>query len=74
MDYATGWNKTDAEQMEEVEQRVRDEEPALLMGSPMCRANLARSSTGTSWSDASNTASFASECTRHSEMGKIVLA
>ena len=25
--------------MEEVEQRVRDEEPVLLIGSPMCRAS-----------------------------------
>ena len=24
--------------MEEVEQRIRDEEPVLLIGSPMCRA------------------------------------
>ena len=29
---------SDEEQMEEVEQRVRDEEPVLLIGSPMCRA------------------------------------
>ena len=29
---------SDEEQMEEVEQRVRDEEPVLFIGSPMCRA------------------------------------
>ena len=29
---------SDAEQTEEVEQRIRDEEPVLLIGSPMCRA------------------------------------
>ena len=28
---------SDAEQMEEVEQRVRDEDSVLLIGSPMCR-------------------------------------
>ena len=38
VDCATGWSMSDEEQMEEVEQRVRDEEPVLLMGSPMCRA------------------------------------
>ena len=34
---ATGWTMSDEEQMEEVEQRIRDEEPVLLIGSPMCR-------------------------------------
>ena len=34
VDCATGWSMTDEEQMEEVEQRVRDEEPVLLIGSP----------------------------------------
>ena len=29
---------SDEEQMEEVEQCVRDEEQVLLIGSPMCRA------------------------------------
>ena len=29
---------SDEEQMEDVEQRIRDEEPVLLIGSPMCRA------------------------------------
>ena len=38
VDSATGWNRDDEEQMEEVQQRVRDEEPVLLIGSPMCRA------------------------------------
>ena len=38
VDCATGWSMSDEEQMEEVEQRIRDEEPALLIGSPMCRA------------------------------------
>ena len=38
VDCATGWSTSDEEQMEEVEQRVRDEEPVLLIGSPMCRA------------------------------------
>ena len=33
---ATGWDMDD-EHMEEVERRVRDEEPVLLIGSPMCR-------------------------------------
>ena len=37
LDCATGWSMSDEEQMEEVEQRVRDEEPVLLIGSPMCR-------------------------------------
>ena len=38
VDFATGWNMSDEEQMKEVEQRVRDEEPVLLLGSPMCCA------------------------------------
>ena len=38
VDYATGWSMSDEEQMEEVEQRIRDEEPVLLIGSRMCRA------------------------------------
>ena len=38
VDCATGWIMSDEEQMEEVEQRVRDEEPVLLIVSPMCRA------------------------------------
>ena len=38
VDYATGWDMDGEEQMEEVERRVRDEEPVLLIGSPMCRA------------------------------------
>ena len=38
VDHATGWNMSDEEQVKEVEQRVRDEEPVLLLGSPMCRA------------------------------------
>ena len=38
MDCATGSSMSDEELMEEVEQRVRDEEPMLLIGSPMCRA------------------------------------
>ena len=38
VDCATGWSMSDEEQVEEVEQRVRDEEPVLLIGSPMCRA------------------------------------
>ena len=38
VDSATGWNMDDEEQMEEVKQRVRDEEPALLILSPVCRA------------------------------------
>ena len=38
VDGATGWSMGDEEQMEEVEQRIRDEEPVLLIGSPMCRA------------------------------------
>ena len=36
---ATGWSMSDEEQMEEVEQRVHDEEPVLLIGSPLCRAS-----------------------------------
>ena len=45
---ATGWNMKDEEQMEEVEQRVRDEESVLSDGSPMSgppapRLNLRRS-------------------------------
>ena len=35
---ATGWDMRVEEQMKEVEQRVRDEEPVLLIGSPVCRA------------------------------------
>ena len=39
VDCATGWSMSDEEQMEEVEQRIRDEEPVLLIGSlSMCRA------------------------------------
>ena len=38
LDCATGWSMSDEEQNEEVEQRIRDEEPVLLIGSPMCRA------------------------------------
>ena len=38
VNYATGWDMRVEEQMKEVEQRVRDEEPLLLIGSPMCRA------------------------------------
>ena len=38
VDCATGWSMSDEEQMEEVEQRIRDDEPVLLIGSPTCRA------------------------------------
>ena len=38
VDCATRWSMSDEVQTEEVEQRVRDEEPVLLIGSPMCRA------------------------------------
>ena len=38
VDCATGWSVSDEEQMEEVEQRIPDEELVLLIGSPMCRA------------------------------------
>ena len=38
VDCATGWSMSDKEQMEEFEQRIRDEELVLLIGSPMCRA------------------------------------
>ena len=38
VDCATGWSMSGEEQMEEIEQRIRDEEPVLLIGSPMCRA------------------------------------
>ena len=38
LDCATGWNMSNEEQMKEVGQRVCDEEPVLLIGSPMCRA------------------------------------
>ena len=38
VDFATGRNVSDEEQMKDVEQGVRDEEPVLLIGSPMCRA------------------------------------
>ena len=38
VDSATGWSMSDEEQMEEVERRIRDEEPVLLIGSPMCWA------------------------------------
>ena len=38
VDYATGQDMDDEEQMKYVERRVRDEEPVLLIGSPMCRA------------------------------------
>ena len=38
VDCATGWNMNDEEQMEKVEQRIRDEEPVLLIGSPTCGA------------------------------------
>ena len=37
VDCATRWGMDDEEQME-VERRVRDEEPVLLIGFPMCRA------------------------------------
>ena len=76
---ATGWSMSDEEQMEVVEQRVRDEEPVLLVGSPMCRAfstliELTQAGKPSefelkaSWSDASHTSSFAPGCTRRSEM------
>ena len=38
VDYATGWDMEDEEQMKEVERRVLEEEPVLLIGSPMCRS------------------------------------
>ena len=39
MDYATSWDMDDEEEpMEVVEQRVRDQEPVMLIGSPMSRA------------------------------------
>ena len=38
VDYATGWDMEDEEQMKEVERRVMEEEPVLLVGSPMCRS------------------------------------
>ena len=38
VDCATGWSTSDEKQMEEVGQRIRDEEQVLLIGSPMCRA------------------------------------
>ena len=37
VDHATHWNMSDEEQMQEVEQRVLDEEPVLSIGSPLCR-------------------------------------
>ena len=74
VDCATGWSMSDEEQMEEVEQRVRDEGPVLLIGSPMCRAF----STLIELMQAGKprkgclveryTSSFASGCTRRSEM------
>ena len=36
VDHATGWNMSVEEQMNEVEQRVCDEEPMLLLCSPIC--------------------------------------
>ena len=38
VDCATGWNMSDEEQMKDVQQRVCDEEPVLLIRSPVCRA------------------------------------
>ena len=38
VDYATGWDMEDEEQMQEVERRVMEEEPVLLIGSPTCRS------------------------------------
>ena len=38
VNHATRWDMRVEEQMKEVEQRVRDEEPLLLIGSPMCGA------------------------------------
>ena len=38
VDCATGWYMEDEEQMKEVERRVMEEEPVLLIGSPMCRS------------------------------------
>ena len=38
VDCATGWSMSGEERMEEIEQHIRDEEPVLLIGSPMCRA------------------------------------
>ena len=37
VDCATGWDMEDEELMEEVERRVCDEEPVLLVGSPIER-------------------------------------
>ena len=34
VDYATGWDMEDEEEMKEIERRVMDEEPLLLIGSP----------------------------------------
>ena len=38
VNFATGWNMSDEEQMKEVKQLVCDEEPVLLIGSPTYRA------------------------------------
>ena len=84
VDCAPGWDMDDEEQMEEVDQRVRDEEPVLLIGSPMCRAfstliELTRATRKVSRGQVQepcgamrkNTSSFASGCTRHSGMQEV---
>ena len=78
VDYATGWDMEDEEQMQEVERRVMEEEPVLFIGSPMCRfcdklielvrvRDWTRSSTKTCWNDACEISGSVSECTRCSE-------
>ena len=62
VDCATGWDKEDEEQMEEVERRVLDEEPVLLIGSPIERGQ-AQEPRGAM---RQRTSSFAAGCTRRS--------
>ena len=38
VDCATSWSMSDEEQMEKVEQHIRDEKTVLFLGSPMCWA------------------------------------
>ena len=45
VDHATGWNMSVEEQMNEVEQRLRDEESMLLLCSPTCSPMSLASST-----------------------------
>ena len=61
-DCATGWDMEDEELMEEVERRVRDEEPVLLIGFPIERRQAQKHRGAMR----QRTSSFAAGCARRS--------